>query len=965
MADVSSRRRIGEILLASGAIDEDQLATALADQAGVAFAKPPLPTSDPTLLANLPLDIARTLQVLPLAEGVTGTVQVAVADPFDTHGQATVSTAMQAPLSLLVCPASALDAAIAQVYAAAEIISSSVIEALPADEDDSEDEELDIIAGDELVPDVDEDAEERIVDVAVTSSIPLGAGLGPLSTVPPGLMSLPSGAAAPPVPVVHSAPPDEDDMDDLPETAEETEPSDRTPEPPEEIDVDDALDLGAIEEPPPAPQKVVVPKLPTGPRAPLAPPPKPRKSAGPPAPPPPLAPLGPPPVATASHTQLSPIATSPGAPAPKSGLEEDTLVAIERPKDDGSAVGGLPPSLAPAGPPADVSLGDDTAPPPGLTTPLDLDGHSDRGLAAVVKELRGARTPETTLRLLAALLAHGLERQCDALRLTAEGSQLRVDYRVDGAMQLAVRLPAWSRIAALEAIHRAVGLPLAASGTEAVGRGFEATWKGRPVRCRIAAVSGGKEPHLVLRIRDSGAVRDLAGLGLPPDVRKRLRQWGAARQGVILVVGPADAGRSTTLRAIARAESKRRRTCVVGPWDLFTTDGQETYRYGDGPGEEDVAVAVHNALSRDPDVLVVDGVEGAVGTVLRAADDGRLVIAGVTGADAVDGIARLLEHVSEGLLGGQLLGVVEQRMGRGLCASCRSTAPVDKGLAKRLGLRMDTMPDRLPARGPGCRACRHAGTRGRYALFTRVEASGDLPAGSSKARGRLQVYVDKNRPVTLAEEGLGLVVQGKLSLHDLGLALGVEAPGQGVGKVVVTADAWSAGLEETMEGPVPTTSLDEESTEASGPRMLPDLLGESDQVSGEFLGKPVGQDPEDGRLLLVLGGDGLDDRLRKALPPGEFRVASVADVAAARDFIQRTAPRAILLSVAGDVPGSVAQVGVLREDLSSAFLPLLAVGVVGDDAHQLVRAGADETLAAGLSGADLEKQVREAMARAT
>ncbi|GEM_PF-2384249 len=950
--------------MASGAIDEEQLAQALAEQADVRFAAPPLPTPDPILLARLPVDIARALRVLPLAVGVTGMAEVAVADPFDTQAQATVSTALGCPLSLLVSPAGALDKTIADVYAAAEIVTASVIEALPAEEDDGEDEELDIIAVDDLVPDVDEEAEERIVDVAVTSSIPLGGSIPGLGTVPPGLMSLGSGSAAPPAPVVHSAPADDDDFDDLPETAEETEPSDHTPEPPDEIDVEDALDLGAIEVSPPSSPRVVVPSFPAGPAPPLAPPPLPKQPSGPPAPPPPLAPLGPPPGASPSRTQLSPVATSPGEKPPTSPLEEETLVAIEHP-DDGSAVGALPPSLGAEAPAADVSLGDQSAPPPGLDAPLDLDGHSDRGLAAVVKDLRGSRTPETSLQLLAALLAHGLDRQCDALRLRAEGSQLRVDYRVDGEMQLAVRLPAWSRIAAVEAIHRAVGLPLGEPTGHGVGRGFEAIWSGRPVRCRIASVGGAPEPSLVLRIRDSGSVRDVNGLGLPADVRKRLRQWGAARQGVILVVGPEDSGRSTTLRAIARAEAKRRRTCVVGPWDLFTTDGQETYRYGDGPGEEDIAVAVHHALARDPDVLVVDGVEHAAGLVLRAADDGRLVIAGLRGDDAVDGLSNLLEHVSEALLGGQLLGVIEQRTARGLCGSCKSSSPVDKALAKRMGLRADTMPASLPARGPGCRACRHTGSRGRHPLFTRVEASGDLPAGSSKARGRLKVYVDGNRPVSAAEEGLGLVVQGRLSLHDLALALGVEVVTGGADKVVVTADGWDGLVEETMEGPAPFPASEDEITEASGPRMLPDLLGEAEGPSGEFLGSPVSTEDPGGRLLLVLGGDGLDDRLRKALPEGEFRVASVADVASARDFIQRTAPRAILLSVAGDVTGSVAQVGVLREDLASAFLPLLAVGVDGDDAHQLVRAGADETLAAGLTGPDLEQQVREAMARAT
>jgi type II secretory ATPase GspE/PulE/Tfp pilus assembly ATPase PilB-like protein len=958
----SSRPRIGELLLAAGAIDQVQLATALAEQAGVAFAQPPLPSSQPSLLAKVSIAQVRQLGILPLSISMTGTVRVAVADPTDTQGQLLISKAMGAALSLTVCPADALDAAIVAAYAAAEVVTQTPIEALPDHEEDFEGEELEIIGVEDLVPEVDEDAEERIVEIAVASI--RVSNLPPLATVPPG-SSLGAGLHAPPI--VHAAPPDlDEEEDDAATDPSEASEDDR----PEEI----VVELGPASSP-----TIAVPELSRQPR--LAPPPQRTATAF--SPPPPLAPLAPPSIRSFADDSLrnsvtvtSMPVTAPPVPSTRSPLDEETIPTFKRTVEEsaGTAVAGLPPSLKalePARMPP-VPIGDESAPPHGLTTPLDLDLFSDRGLAVVVKELRGELSPDTTLKLLAALLARGLQLRCDAVQLAAEGSQLRVDYRVDGTMQLAVRLPDWSRAAALDAIWRAVGVPPEAPATAIVGRGFEATWQGRPVRCRITSAVGAPEMRLLLRIRDSGSVQDLDALGLPPDVRNRIRQWSAARQGVFLVVGPADSGRSTTLRAIARAESKKRRTAVVGPWDLFVSDGTETHRYGGGPREEAVAVAVHAALVQDPDVLVVDGVEDVVELVLRAAEDGRLVVAGVTADDATEALDILLERVSENLLGPQLLGIVEQRMIRGLCPSCRSTAPVDRGLARSLGLVSDTMPSTLPSRGPGCRSCRHTGVRGRHALFTRVELSSGLPSGYAKATRRLKLLVESNRPESRAEAGLSLVVQGKCSLHDLGRTLGME-PTKG-DRVVVTSPKWSGTIEDTQEGPIPklggfwNQSLDDESTEADEPRMLPDLPGEDSKPSGEFLGPPMsslGQDATAPRLLLVLGGDGLDDRLRKALPASEFRVASVADVAAAKEFVHRTAPRAILLSVAGDVAGTVAQVGVLREDLASAFLPLLAVGAVDDDAAILVRAGADETIAPGIKGAELETQVREAILRAT
>ena len=426
--------------MASGAIDQAQLGAALAEQAGLRFARPPLPTSDPILLAKLPVDQAQALSVLPLALGPTGIIQVAIADPFDVRAQATVSTALQSPLSLIVCPADELALAIEAAYTAAEVITGGAIEALPAPEDDEE-EELDIIWAGPLVPDVDEDAEERIIEVAVRS-LPLGG------TLPPGLLTLPPGSSR--RPVVHSAPPD-DDLD-LPATAEETEQSDHIPDPPDQIDLDDALGLAVIEEGASPEARVIVPRVPAAMRSPLAPPPVRQSPKSPP--PPPLANLGLPPAA--SDTLLSPVRGAPPSP-PASLLDEDTAVNDGR-DQSGGALPHLPPSLGAKD--AHLRHPDDSRASLPIQETLDLDAQRNRGLAGVVKDLRSERSPATAAQLLSALLAHGLDRQCDALRLRAEGADLRVDYRVDGAMQFAVRLPAWSRLAAIEAIHQASGLAL-------------------------------------------------------------------------------------------------------------------------------------------------------------------------------------------------------------------------------------------------------------------------------------------------------------------------------------------------------------------------------------------------------------------------------------------------------------------------------------------------------------------------
>src|SRR5213592_960308 len=78
-----SGMRLGETLLARGWLFEPELAAALAEQAGLRYVDLVRHPLDPSAAAQLPLEVARRMFVVPVRFMDDGRIEVAVADPAD------------------------------------------------------------------------------------------------------------------------------------------------------------------------------------------------------------------------------------------------------------------------------------------------------------------------------------------------------------------------------------------------------------------------------------------------------------------------------------------------------------------------------------------------------------------------------------------------------------------------------------------------------------------------------------------------------------------------------------------------------------------------------------------------------------------------------------------------------------------------------------------------------------------
>lgn len=170
----------------------------------------------------------------------------------------------------------------------------------------------------------------------------------------------------------------------------------------------------------------------------------------------------------------------------------------------------------------------------------------------------------------------------------------------------------------------------------------------------------------------------LDSLGLPVEV---LSRWLSYKSGLILITGPTNSGKSTTLAAciaaIAKDASKHIIT-IEDPVEFVFTSSQSIITQREvGIDTPSFPKALHQALRQSPDVILIGEIrdsESAI-TALQATETGHLVLASVHGNRVTDAIERITQLIPPDLrpllsrvLAANLLGVMAQRLIPGITA---------------------------------------------------------------------------------------------------------------------------------------------------------------------------------------------------------------------------------------------------------------------------------------------------------
>ncbi len=382
----------------------------------------------------------------------------------------------------------------------------------------------------------------------------------------------------------------------------------------------------------------------------------------------------------------------------------------------------------------------------------------------------GDEVTQPLVRLVDALLADAVKRRASDIHLEPEDGFIRVRYRVDGVLQQVSTVHKKFWLAMVVRIKVMSGMDITETRAPQDGR-ISLDIGGRSVDFRVAAQPTIHGENIVLRILDrrSGIV-PLDDLGLPEDQLTLLKLLMARPEGVILVTGPTGSGKTTTLYSILNYRNDE-------AVNIMTLEDPVEYPFPmirqTSLGEAvklDFATGIRSLMRQDPDIILVGEIrdEATAEMAFRAAMTGHQVYSTLHTNTALGAIPRLLDiGLKPGILAGNIIGIIAQRLVRRLCPHCKSAYEPSEIERRLMGL--DASAPVVLHQARGCERCNQQGYRGRLAILEIVRFDRDLDyaLAEGSSLGELHALAVAKGFKPLCDDGIRRVLTGDTSLAEI------------------------------------------------------------------------------------------------------------------------------------------------------------------------------------------------------
>jgi type IV pilus assembly protein PilB len=382
----------------------------------------------------------------------------------------------------------------------------------------------------------------------------------------------------------------------------------------------------------------------------------------------------------------------------------------------------------------------------------------------------GAEAP--IVRLVNGILHQALRERASDVHIEPQAEEVRVRYRVDGALRPVMSLPKVHHAAIVSRIKIMGAMDIAEKRLPQDGR-VQIRVAGRQVDLRVSTMPTIFGEKVVIRLLDRGAMfLSLDELGFQPETLARYRRLIRRAYGMILVTGPTGSGKTTTLYATLREiNSPEKNIITIEDPVEYVLEGINQIRVNPKAGLT-FASGLRSILRQDPDVIMVGEIRDreTADIAIRSASTGHLVLSTMHTNDAAGAITRLLDMgVEPFLVASSVIGVVAQRLVRTLCPRCREAYSVPEGAEERLLL---GEPEQTPLtlyRAVGCPECGGTGYRGRMAIQEVMPMSSALRrlvlARASSEEIAAQAVAEGM--VTLWQDGLAKARQGLTTVDEV------------------------------------------------------------------------------------------------------------------------------------------------------------------------------------------------------
>jgi type IV pilus assembly protein PilB len=385
----------------------------------------------------------------------------------------------------------------------------------------------------------------------------------------------------------------------------------------------------------------------------------------------------------------------------------------------------------------------------------DLEVLEDKDDEPTAAALAAAVDDAPVVKLINAIMTDAVRRGASDIHFECFEHELRVRYRIDGALQEVMKPPLKMKPALISRFKIMSQLNIAERRVPQDGR-IKLKMGKRVIDYRVSTLPTLFGEKVVLRILDKGNLTlDLEKFGIEPRAERELMEAISNPYGMVLVTGPTGSGKTTTLYS---ALSKINNIDV----NIMTAEDPVEYNiFGINQVlvRNDIgmtfAAALKAFLRQDPNIIMVGEIRDLEtgGIAIKAALTGHLVLSTLHTNSAPETVTRLLDMGLEPFNVASALNLVlAQRLVRRICKNCKTQfQPDDADLAGMkvkptttlremrftdealrdaksratpeaapllANLSLDTTIGQLPFfKGAGCNDCAGTGLKGRQGLY--------------------------------------------------------------------------------------------------------------------------------------------------------------------------------------------------------------------------------------------------------
>jgi type IV pilus assembly protein PilB len=359
------------------------------------------------------------------------------------------------------------------------------------------------------------------------------------------------------------------------------------------------------------------------------------------------------------------------------------------------------------------------------------------------------------VKLINAIMTDAVKRGASDIHFECFEKELRVRYRIDGALQEIMKPPLKMRPALISRFKIMASLNIAERRVPQDGR-IKLKLGSKVIDFRVSTLPTLFGEKVVLRILDKGNLTlELEKFGIEPRAERELMEAISNPYGMVLVTGPTGSGKTTTLYS---ALSKINNIDV----NIMTAEDPVEYNLF-GINQVLVrteigmtfAAALKAFLRQDPNIIMLGEIRDLEtgGIAIKAALTGHLVLSTLHTNSASETVTRLMDMGIEPFNVASALNLVlAQRLVRRVCPKCSEAYKMDKAeiVGAKVGsgvtlrdlqftdmalndaktratdaakpfmdqITLDTKMEDLPVfRGKGCEQCDGSGLKGRQGLY--------------------------------------------------------------------------------------------------------------------------------------------------------------------------------------------------------------------------------------------------------